>query len=55
MLEAADTKQPVSDPAKLESSDPDEPGAEGWDEQQTLGILQYLDRLEEVTNTFLKR
>ncbi len=55
MLEASDTRQFVFVPAKLEDSDPDKSRVDGLDEHETLGILEYMDRLEEVTKIFLKR
>ena len=49
MLDAAEILQSVTD------SDPYEVGVERFEEQETLEILQYLDRLEEVTTTFLNK
>ena len=49
VLDAAEILQSVTD------SDPYEVGVEGFEEQETLEILQYLDRLEEVTTTFLNK
>ena len=49
MMGAEDTQQLAPD------SDPYESGDDGLEDQESLGILQYLERLEEVTKTFLKK
>ena len=49
VLDAADTLQSVTD------SDPFIARDDGFEELETSEILQYLDRLEEVTTTFLKK
>jgi len=47
--DGADTLQSVT------NSDPYVAGDDGFEEQETSEILQYLDRLEEVTTTFLNK
>ena len=43
------------DAALLPDTDPAETEIEGWEKEEDLGILQYLDRLEEVTESFIRR
>ena len=43
------------DAALLPDTDPAETEIQGWEKEEDLGILQYRDRLEEVTETFISR
>ena len=54
-MEAANTHQTVCGPAKVEDSSPGKFRVDNFEGEETFGILQFLDRLEEVTDTYLKR
>ena len=41
--------------AKIEDFNPDKAGVDGLEKLETLRILQFPDRLEEVKENFLKR
>jgi hypothetical protein len=43
------------DEALTPDTDPAETEIQGWKKEEDLGILQYLDRLEAVTETYIIR
>ena len=43
------------DSTLLPDTDPAETEIQGWEKEEDLGILQYQDRLEEVTKTYISR
>ena len=43
------------DSTLLPDTDPAETETQGWEKEEDLGILQFLDRPEEVTEAYISR